>query len=102
MKEARYVGPVEGESAAEKYARTTDNWFRFKTFYFDILQRLPADDQFEIAERYHIDQPVYRDEVLAMAEKGKVEIPDYIAKGDMDPRFYEEEIYKRQVPWMEV
>ncbi len=101
MKEARYIEPVMGETVDEANQRKSDNFYYFKAFYFEIYMHLPSDTRFDITERYHLDKPVKRDELLHMAEEANVEIPEWIKNGDMDPRMYEEEIYQREPFWQE-
>lgn len=102
MKDAKYIGPVEGETRLEKYNRQEWNFFRFKTFYFEAYMQLPTDERYAITQRYHNDKPMFRDEFLKLAEETNTPVPQYILDGDMDPKFYVEEIYTRNPVWTEV
>ena len=102
MKLAKYYPPVAGETPEEHWDRQFTNYENFRAVYFDVFVKLPVDVQYNFQERYHLDQPVSREEVLKAAKEAGVEVPEYMQEGDLFHDFYTEPIYLREpIMWEE-
>ena len=75
MSEAIYTAPVAGETESEAFDRKGINFGNFRKEYFEIFRLLPSDIQFDLTQRYHLDQPVTREEMIKLAEDNGIEVP---------------------------
>ena len=103
MKLPKYYPPVENETPEEHWDRQFTNYSNFRAVYFDVFVKLPGDIQYWFQERYHLDLPVTREEVLKACEDADLDVPQYLKDGDLYKDFYTDRIYtKEPLMWEEV